>query len=154
MKTENISTPPRSWINVPVIGLVAQILCRELVLQNEYLRTENRILKSKVSKRLSFTDDERRTLVDAAMVLGKKLMHDRGEMGYSSNMRIKPWTILLIMLAGWMSRHQQHLKGIFVSRRTFYTVLKQANLRSLPLLEKFKPLQLQFWTRKETSSYL
>ncbi|MHB9069391.1 MAG: hypothetical protein ACYC54_03370 [Sedimentisphaerales bacterium] len=60
----------------PVIALLTRILCRELVLQNEYLRTENRILKSKVSKRLSFTDDERRTLVDAAMALGKKLMHD------------------------------------------------------------------------------
>ncbi|MHB9071314.1 MAG: hypothetical protein ACYC54_13220, partial [Sedimentisphaerales bacterium] len=59
MKTDDTLTPPRSWINVPVIALLTRILCRELVLQNEYLRTENRILKSKVSKRLSFTDDER-----------------------------------------------------------------------------------------------
>jgi len=76
MKTDDTLTPPESWINVPVIALVARILCRELVLQNEYLRTENRILKSKVSKRLSFTDYERRTLVDAATALGKKLMND------------------------------------------------------------------------------
>jgi len=65
MKTDDTLTPPRSWINVAVIALVARILCCELVLQNEYLKAENRILKSKVSKRLSFTDDERRTLVDA-----------------------------------------------------------------------------------------
>ena len=76
MITEDTLTSPKSWINIPVIGLVARILCRELVLQNEYLKTENRILKSKVSKRLSFTDDERRTLVDAAIALGKKLMYD------------------------------------------------------------------------------
>jgi len=76
MKTENILAPPRSWINVPVIALLTRILCRELVLQNEYLRTENRILKSKVSERLNFTDDERRSLVDAALALGKNLMRD------------------------------------------------------------------------------
>jgi len=32
-------------------------------LQNEYLRLENRILKEKVSGRIRFTDEERRSLV-------------------------------------------------------------------------------------------
>lgn len=76
MKTDETLTPQKSWINVPVISLVARILCRELVLQNEYLKIENRILKSKVNHRLSFTDDERRTLVDAALALGKNLMRE------------------------------------------------------------------------------
>ena len=76
MQIENTLTPRKSWINVPVIALVARILCRELVLQNEYLKAENRILKSKVKQRLSFTDDGRRTLIDAAMALGKNLMRE------------------------------------------------------------------------------
>ncbi|MEN6385764.1 MAG: integrase core domain-containing protein, partial [Phycisphaerales bacterium] len=62
------------WINVPIIATIARLLCRELTLQNEYLRTENKILKSKIQKRINFTDDERRTLVEAAMAMGRDLM--------------------------------------------------------------------------------
>jgi hypothetical protein len=43
------------------------LLCRELTLQNEYLRAENKVLKSKIKGRIRFTDEERRTLVDAAL---------------------------------------------------------------------------------------
>ena len=35
------------WVGLPVIATVARLLCRELTLQNEYLRLENRILKEK-----------------------------------------------------------------------------------------------------------
>jgi len=45
-----------------------------LTLQNEYLRQENKILKSKIKTRISFNDDERRTLVDAALAMGRDLM--------------------------------------------------------------------------------
>ncbi len=62
------------WINVPLIATVTRLLCRELTLQNEYLRQEDKILKSKIKTRISFNDDERRTLVDAAMAMGKGLM--------------------------------------------------------------------------------
>jgi hypothetical protein len=62
------------WLNVPLIATVTRLLCRELTLQNEYLRQENKILKSKIKTRISFNDDERRTLVDAAMAMGKGLM--------------------------------------------------------------------------------
>jgi hypothetical protein len=62
------------WLYVPFSATVTRLLCRELTLQNEYLRQENKILKSKIEKRISFTDDERRTLVDAAMAMGKDLM--------------------------------------------------------------------------------
>jgi hypothetical protein len=58
----------------PTIAIVTRLLCRELTLQNEYLRQENKILKSKIKKRISFTDDERRTLVDAALAMGRDLM--------------------------------------------------------------------------------
>ena len=62
------------WLNVPIIATVTRLLCRELTLQNKYLHQENKILKSKIKKRIVFTDDERRTLVDAALVMGRDLM--------------------------------------------------------------------------------
>ncbi len=73
---ENISkeNPSNKCLSVPLIAAVTRLLCRELTLQNEYLRQENRILKSKLKKRISFTDDERRTLVDAALAMGRDLM--------------------------------------------------------------------------------
>jgi putative transposase len=71
MLTEN---PSSKWLSVPLIATVARLLCRELTLQNEYLRQENKILKSRIKKRISFTDDERRTLVDAALAMGRDLM--------------------------------------------------------------------------------
>ena len=52
------------WLNVPIIATITRLLCRELTLQNEYLRNENKILKSKINKRIIFTGDERRMLVD------------------------------------------------------------------------------------------
>ncbi len=71
--TEN-QTIANRWLNVPIIATIARLLCRELTLQNEYLRQENKILKSKIKKRISFTDDERRTLVEAALAMGRDLM--------------------------------------------------------------------------------
>jgi len=58
------------WAGLPVIATVARLLCRELTLQNEYLRLENRILKEKVSGRIRFTDEERRSLAEAALAMG------------------------------------------------------------------------------------
>ena len=57
-----------------MIVTVARLLCRELTLQNEYLRAENRILKSKIKGRIRFNDEDRRALVNAALVMGRKLM--------------------------------------------------------------------------------
>ncbi len=73
---ENMSkeNPSNKWLSVPIIATITRLLCRELTLQNEYLRLENKILKSKINKRLSFTDDERRTLVEAALAMGRNLM--------------------------------------------------------------------------------
>ena len=62
------------WLSIPIIATITRLLCRELTLQNEYLSQENIILKSKINKRIIFTDDERRTLVESAMALGRDLM--------------------------------------------------------------------------------
>jgi len=73
---ENISNENHGdkWLSVPLIATITWLLCRELTLRNEYLRQENKIIKSKIKKRISFTDDERRTLVDAALAIGRDLM--------------------------------------------------------------------------------
>ena len=74
MENSTNQTTANEWLNVPVIATITRLLCRELTLQNEYLRQENKILKSKIKKRIVFTDDERRTLVDAALAMGRELM--------------------------------------------------------------------------------
>ena len=74
MPTQMPSDQPAKWLGLPVIATIARLLCRELTLQNEYLRLENKILKSKIVGRICFTDDERRSLVDAALAMGHKLM--------------------------------------------------------------------------------
>ena len=66
--------PSGKWLSVPLIATVTRLLCKELTLQNEYLRQENKIFKSKIKTRISFTNDERRTLVDAALAMGRDLM--------------------------------------------------------------------------------
>jgi putative transposase len=74
MEEQTITSSSKKWLTIPVIATITRLLCRELTLQNEYLRLENKILKSKIKKRIVFTDDERRSLVDAALALGRDLM--------------------------------------------------------------------------------
>ncbi len=74
MENSEIKTTVNKWLNVPIIATITRLLCQELTLQNEYLCHENKILKSKIKKRIAFTDDERRTLVDAALAMGRDLM--------------------------------------------------------------------------------
>ena len=93
-----------NWLGLPVIATVARLLCRELTLQNEYLRTENAVLKSKIKGRIRFTDDERRSLVDAAVALGRKLMREVVRI-------VKPETIL-----AWQRRLEKQ-KWDYSSRR-------------------------------------
>ncbi len=64
------------WAGLPLIATVARLLCRELTLQNEYLKLENRILKEKVTGRLRFTQEERRSLTEAALAMGRALMRE------------------------------------------------------------------------------
>ncbi len=74
MENSANQTTGNKWLNVPIIAMITRLLCRELTLQNEYIRQENKILRSKIKKRIVFTEDERRTLVEAAMAMGRDLM--------------------------------------------------------------------------------
>ncbi len=47
---------------------------RELLLRNEYLVTENRILRNQIQGRLRLTDGERRTLAEIGKQLGKRAL--------------------------------------------------------------------------------
>ncbi len=92
------------WAGLPVIATVARLLCRELTLQNEYLKLENRILKEKVSGRIWFTDEERRSLAEAALAMGRSLMKEVVSI-------VKPETIL-----AWQRRLEQQ-KWDYSARR-------------------------------------
>ena len=50
MESSTNQTTANKWLNVPIIATITRLLCRELTLQNEYLRQENKILKSKIKK--------------------------------------------------------------------------------------------------------
>lgn len=53
MENTEIQKQAHKWFNVPIIATITRLLCRELTLQNEYLLNENKILRSKIKKRLS-----------------------------------------------------------------------------------------------------
>jgi putative transposase len=63
-----------SWASLPLVATIARLLCKELTLQVEYLRTEVEVLRSRVPGRMRFTDEERRSLVDAALAMGRDAM--------------------------------------------------------------------------------
>ena len=63
-----------SWASLPLIATVARLLHKDLVLQVEYLRVQYDIVRSRVPGRIQFTDDERRSLVAAALAMGSKAM--------------------------------------------------------------------------------
>ena len=64
----------------------------ELLLRNEYLATENRILRNQIKGRLHLTDVERKTLAEIAKRLGKKALEEVANI-------VKPDTLL-----GWHRR--------------------------------------------------
>ena len=65
---------------------------RELLLRNEYLVTENRILRDQLQGRLCLTDGERRTLAEIGKQLGKRALEEVASI-------VRPDTIL-----GWHRR--------------------------------------------------
>ena len=95
------------WMGLPMIAVVARLLCRELTLENEYLRLENRILKQKAEAkgRLRLTDEQRRSLTEAALAMGRALMKEVVSI-------VKPETIL-----AWQRRLERQ-KWDYSARRT------------------------------------
>jgi hypothetical protein len=101
---------------------MARLLCRELALQNEYLRLENRILKEKAQARgrVRFTDEERRSLTAAALALGHALMQRVVSI-------VKPEAIL-----AWQRRLEWQRRDYSARRRPGRGVVAWLSLRPLP----------------------
>jgi len=72
-----------------LLAFVTGLVNQELLLRNEYLAAENRILRARLSSRLRLTDAERSTLAEIAKRLGRKALKDIAQVA-------KPDTIL-----GW-----------------------------------------------------
>ena len=49
---------------------------QELLVRNEYLVTENRILRHQITGRVRLSDSERKTLAELGKKLGKKALED------------------------------------------------------------------------------
>jgi len=75
-----------------LLAFVTGLVNQELLLRNEYLAAENRILRAHLSSRLRLSDAERPSLAEIAKRLGRKALRDIARVA-------KPDTIL-----GWYRR--------------------------------------------------
>ena len=59
-----------------LLAYISGSVDEEVLLRNEYLTTENRILRAQIKSRLKLTDGERKTLVEIGKKLGKKALEE------------------------------------------------------------------------------
>jgi hypothetical protein len=78
------------WVRI--LAYITGTMDQELLLRNEYLAAENRILKAQLKTPLRLTDAERMTLAEIAYRLGRKALEDVAN-------AVKPDTLL-----GWYRR--------------------------------------------------
>src|SRR5829696_977238 len=62
------------WVRL--LAYVSGLVNQRLLLQNEYLIAENRILRAHLPPRLQLSDPERSTLAEIGKRLGRKLLKD------------------------------------------------------------------------------
>jgi putative transposase len=62
------------WLRL--LGYVTGLVNQELLLQNEYLVAENRILKARIQGRLRISEGEKASLAEIANGLGRKALAD------------------------------------------------------------------------------
>lgn len=70
-----------------LLAYISGSVDEELLLRNEYLVAENRILRNQIKGRVQLTDAERQTLAETCMKLGKKALEEVAQI-------VKPDTIL------------------------------------------------------------
>jgi transposase InsO family protein len=78
------------WVRI--LAYITGTVDQELLLRNEYLAAENRILKAQIKTRVLFTDAERVTLAEIAHRLGRNALEDVANV-------VKPDTLM-----GWYRR--------------------------------------------------
>jgi hypothetical protein len=76
-----------SWTTL--LAYITGTVDQELLVRNEYLVTENRILRNQIQRRLRLSDGERKALADIGQKLGKQALKEVPTI-------VKPDTIL-----GW-----------------------------------------------------
>src|ERR1700675_1715099 len=64
----------KKWVRL--LAYVTGSVNQELLLQNEYLATENRILRAKLPSRLRLSNPERATLAEIEKRLGRKALRE------------------------------------------------------------------------------
>jgi hypothetical protein len=72
-----------------ILSFVTGLVNQELLLRNEYLAAENRILRAHLPARLRLSDAERSTLAEIAKRLGRKALREiapRVQAGYPSRL--------------------------------------------------------------------
>ena len=79
-----------------LLAYITGTVDQELLLRNEYLVTENRILRNQLTSRVRLTDAERMILAEIGQKLGKQALKEVAHI-------VKPDTIL-----GW---HRGHWRG-------------------------------------------
>jgi len=70
-----------------LLAYISGTVDQELLLRNEYLVTENRILRSQIKGRVQLSDGERKTLAEIGQKLGKQALQEVAKI-------VKPDTIL------------------------------------------------------------
>jgi hypothetical protein len=70
-----------------MLAYITGTVDQELLLRNEYLVTENRILRNQMTGRVRLTDGERKTLAEIGQKLGKQALEEVANI-------VKPDTIL------------------------------------------------------------
>ena len=76
------------WVRI--LAYITGTVDQELLLRNEYLAAENRILKAQLKTPLRLTDAERMTLAEIAHRLGRKAVH--GELPvYGELLIVRQW---------------------------------------------------------------
>ncbi len=70
-----------------LLAYISGSVDEDLLLRNEYLITENRVLRAQIKGRLRLTDGERKTLAEIGKKLGRKVLAEVASI-------VKPETIL------------------------------------------------------------
>ena len=77
----------KNWARL--LAYVTGLVNQELLLQNEYLAAENRILRAHLPTRLRLSDPQRSTLAEIGKRLGRKALQESGARrttGYDSRL--------------------------------------------------------------------
>ena len=85
------------WVRI--LAYITGTVDQELLLRNEYLVAENRILKAQLKTPLRLTDAERMTLAEIAYRLGRKALEDvanavKPDTPYGANIRTSRMVLL------------------------------------------------------------